>query len=174
LTLQRIRLTTPRMTTAHDFEAKTIDGTNKSLADYAGKALLVVNVASKCGLTPQYTKLEALHQQYGARGLVVIGFPCNQFGGQEPGTEAEIKTFCESKYDVTFPLFSKVDVNGASQHPLFAWLESQPTSPDGPGDITWNFAKFLIGKDGSVVARFSPKEDPSGAKVTSAIESAIG
>jgi glutathione peroxidase len=162
------------MTSAHDFEAKTIDGTNKSLADYAGKALLVVNVASACGLTPQYTALEALQKKYGAKGFTVLGFPCNQFGAQEPGTEAEIKTFCETKFDVTFPLFSKVDVNGAKQHPLYAWLEAQPTSPDGPGDITWNFAKFLIGKDGSVLARFKPKEDPSGEKVVAAIESAIG
>jgi glutathione peroxidase len=162
------------MTTAHDFHAKTIDGTDKSLADYAGKALLLVNVASKCGLTPQYEKLEALHRKYADRGLVVLGFPCNQFGGQEPGTEAEIQTFCQSKYDVTFPMFSKIDVNGATKHALYAWLESEPTKPEGPGDITWNFAKFLVGKDGRVVARFSPKEDPSGEKVASAIEAALG
>lgn len=162
------------MTTAHDFHAKTIDGTDQSLGDYAGKAVLVVNVASKCGLTPQYAKLEALQQQYGARGFAVLGFPCNQFAGQEPGTEADIKAFCQTKYDVTFPLFSKIDVNGQNRHPLYAWLEAQPTTPEGPGDITWNFAKFLIGKDGNVVARFSPKEDPSGAKVVAAIESALG
>ncbi len=162
------------MTTAHDFHAKTIDGTDKSLGDYAGKALLVVNVASKCGLTPQYEGLEALQKKYGDRGFAVLGFPCNQFAGQEPGAEADIKTFCQSKYDVTFPLFSKVDVNGETKHPLYAWLETQPTSPEGPGDITWNFAKFLIAKDGSIVARFSPKEDPSGAKIVAAIESALG
>jgi glutathione peroxidase len=162
------------MTTAHDFQAKTIDGNEQSLADYAGKALLVVNVASKCGLTPQYTALEALQQKYGPKGFAVLGFPCNQFAGQEPGTEADIKTFCQSKYDVTFPLFAKIDVNGESKHPLFAWMESAATTPEGPGDVSWNFGKFLIGKNGEILARFSPKEDPGGAKITSAIESAIG
>jgi len=162
------------MTSVHDFHAKTLDGSDLSLADYRGRVLLIVNVASRCGLTPQYEKLEALYRRYQARGLSVLGFPCNQFGAQEPGTEAEIKTFCSTKYDVTFPMFGKVDVNGASAHPLYAFLTSQPTKPEGPGNIAWNFGKFLVGKDGSVIARFAPTEDPTGAAVTGAIESALG
>ena len=161
------------MTSVHDFEAKTIEGQDKSLADYRGKALLVVNVASRCGLTPQYEKLEALYRRYGDRGLVVLGFPCNQFGAQEPGTEAQIKTFCSTKYDVTFPMFGKLDVNGSSAHPLYAFLTAEPTSPDGPGDVKWNFAKFLVGRDGRVLARFAPTEDPMSAPTTSAIEAAL-
>ncbi len=162
------------MTNVHDFHAKTIEGQDENLASYDGKALLIVNVASRCGLTPQYEKLEALHRRYEGRGLVVLGFPCNQFGAQEPGTEAEIKTFCSTKYDVTFPMFSKVDVNGSSAHPLFAFLTAQATKPEGAGKISWNFGKFLVGKDGNVVARFAPTEDPTSTTVTSAIESALG
>jgi glutathione peroxidase len=161
------------MTTVHDFHARAIDGTDKNLADYAGKALLVVNVASRCGLTPQYEKLEALHRRYGGRGLEVLGFPCNQFGAQEPGTEAEIQTFCSTKYDVTFPMFAKVDVNGGAAHPLYAFLTAEATKPDGAGSVKWNFAKFLVGKDGRVLARFAPTEDPTGQAITAAIESAI-
>src|SRR5207344_680425 len=147
----------PGMTTVHDFSAKTIDGADRSLRDYDGKALLLVNVASRCGLTPQYDKLEALYRRYEGRGLVVLGFPCNQFGAQEPGTEAEIKTFCSTKYDVTFPLFAKVDVNGKDRHPLYAWLTGLDTKPDAAGDVLWNFAKFLVDGEGNVVARFGPK-----------------
>ena len=161
------------MTTAHDFTAKTIDGADRTLADYRGKALLVVNVASRCGLTPQYDKLEALHRRYEGRGLRVLGFPCNQFGAQEPGTEEEIKTFCSTKYDVTFPLFAKVDVNGASAHPLYAFLTSEPTKPDGPGSVKWNFAKFLIGRDGAVIARYAPTDDPMSPAIAGAIEAAL-
>jgi len=161
------------MTTVHDFHARTIDGSDKNLGDYAGHPLLVVNVASRCGLTPQYEKLEALHRRYGARGLVVLGFPCNQFGAQEPGTEAEIKSFCSTKYDVTFPMFGKIDVNGPSAHPLYAFLTAAKTQPDGAGEVKWNFAKFLVAKDGHVLARFAPTEDPTGATITGAIESAI-
>ena len=119
------------MANTHDFTATTIDGTAKPLKDYAGKALLIVNVASQCGLTPQYAGLQELHEKYGARGLAVLGFPCNQFGGQEPGSEGQIKTFCETKFGVTFPMFAKVEVNGAGRHPLYAFLTSQSTSPDG-------------------------------------------
>jgi glutathione peroxidase len=162
------------MTTVHDFRVKTIDGAERALSDYAGKALLVVNVASRCGLTPQYTALEALYREEKARGLEVLGFPCNQFGAQEPGTEAEIKTFCSTKYDVTFPLFAKIDVNGASAHPLYAFLTAEATQPDGPGKVGWNFAKFLVGKDGKVLARFAPTEDPAGAKIRAAITAALG
>ena len=161
------------MTTAHDFKAKTIDGSDKALKDYAGKALLVVNVASRCGLTPQYEGLQALYQQYRARGLEVLGFPCNQFGAQEPGTEDEIKTFCDTRYNVTFPLFAKLEVNGGGRHPLYAFLTAQPTQPDGPGDIVWNFAKFVIDKQGKVVARFSPTVTPSDPELVQTIERAL-
>jgi len=161
------------MTTAHDFELDSIDGKKVSLAAYRGKAILIVNVASKCGLTPQYTGLEELYRANKDRGLVVLGMPCNQFAGQEPGTEAEIKTFCESRYDVTFPLFAKLDVNGEKRHPLFAWLTTQATQPDGPGDIKWNFAKFLIGKQGEVVARFAPTTAPASEGVVEAVDRAL-
>ena len=157
------------MTTAHEFTLKTIKGTDKKLADYQGKALLVVNVASKCGFTPQYEGLEALHKRLAPQGLAILGVPCNQFGKQEPGTEAEIATFCEVNYGVTFDLFTKVDVNGAAAHPLFQWL----TSTTG-GPIKWNFAKFVIGKDGAVVKRFDSGTKPDSAELASAIAQALG
>jgi glutathione peroxidase len=160
------------MTTLHDFQVKTIEGQNKSLRDYSGHPVLVVNVASRCGLTPQYTALEALHQRFKARGFEVLGFPCNDFGAQEPGSDAEIKTFCESKYHVTFPLFSKLHVKGEERDPLYSFLTSQPTAPDGPGDIAWNFAKFLVGSDGRVLARFSPQTAPDAPELISAVEAA--
>jgi glutathione peroxidase len=158
------------MTNVHDFSAATIDGAAKPLKDYAGKTLLIVNVASQCGLTPQYAGLQKLYEHYRGRGLEVLGFPCNQFGSQEPGTEAQIKTFCESRFGVTFPMFAKLEVNGAGRHPLYAHLTTQATQPDGPGDIQWNFAKFLIDKQGSVVARFPPTTAPDAPELTSAIE----
>jgi len=161
------------MTTLYDFTAKTIDGTETPLRNYAGKTLLVVNVASQCGLTPQYDGLQKLYEQYHGRGLEVLGFPCNQFGAQEPGTETQIKTFCETRFGVTFPLFAKLDVNGAARHPLYAFLTAQPTQPDGPGDIQWNFAKFLIDKSGQVVARFSPTVAPAAPELKQAIEQAL-
>lgn len=157
------------MSTLHDFQASTIDGTDKTLADYRGKAVLVVNVASQCGLTPQYAKLQELHEKYGSRGLEILGFPCNQFMGQEPGSESDIKTFCETKFGVTFPMFSKIDVNGAGAHPLYQWLKAET----GGGEITWNFEKFLISKDGSIVQRFSPKTAPDAPDVVRAIETAL-
>ena len=162
------------MTTLYDFSAKTIDGKDQSLRDYAGKVALVVNVASQCGLTPQYGGLEELYGNFKDRGLVVLGFPCNQFGGQEPGTEGEIKTFCETKFGVTFPLFGKVDVNGPNRHPLYAFLTGEPTTPDGPGDILWNFAKFLIDRQGKVVARFGPATAPVSEEVLGALEKQLG
>ena len=161
------------MANIHDFTAKTIDGTDKALKDYAGKALLVVNVASQCGLTPQYEGLQKLYEQYRGRGLEVLGFPCNQFGSQEPGTEGQIKTFCETRFGVTFPMFAKLEVNGTGRHPLYNFLTAQPTQPDGPGDIQWNFAKFLIDKKGNVVARFSPTVTPSSAELVQAVEQAL-
>ncbi len=161
------------MASIHDFSAVTVDGDDKNLADFAGKTLLVVNVASECGLTPQYKGLEELHRRYKGRGFAVLGFPCNQFAGQEPGSDEEIKTFCETRFDVTFPLFSKIDVNGDERHPLYGFLTSQETQPDGPGDIKWNFAKFVVNKQGEVVARFDPGVEPTDKAVTTAIEEAL-
>lgn len=157
----------------YDFRVKDIDGADRSLGDFKGKALLVVNVASKCGLTPQYAALEALYEKYRTQGLEVLGFPCNQFAEQEPGSESEIKEFCSTTYQVTFPLFAKLDVNGAKRAPLYAWLTSQATEPDGPGDIQWNFAKFVVGRDGRVAARFAPQTAPDAAEVVRAIETAL-
>jgi glutathione peroxidase len=157
----------------HDFTQKTIDGREQALADYEGKALLVVNVASRCGLTPHYAGMQALHDEYASRGFSVLGFPCNQFAGQEPGSEADIKAFCETRFGVTFPLFAKLDVNGAARAPLYAWLTSQPTQPDGPGDVAWNFAKFVVGKDGRVVARFNPRTEATAPEVRAAIDAAL-
>ncbi|MBB5353230.1 glutathione peroxidase [Haloferula luteola] len=150
---------------------KTIEGKETSLAAYHGKVVLVVNTASKCGLTPQYEALEALYQRFKDQGLVVIGFPCNDFAGQEPGTADEIVTFCKTKYDVTFPLMEKIHVKGPEQHPLYTAL----TGKEGafPGDVAWNFGKFLISKDGKPLQRFEPRTTPDSPEVTSAIEAAL-
>jgi glutathione peroxidase len=162
------------MTTLHDFTVASIDGHDTALSSYRGKVLLVVNVASRCGLTPQYAGLEELYREYKSRGLEVLGFPCNDFGAQEPGSEAEIMTFCSSTYDVTFPMFAKLHVNGKARAPLYAFLTSQNTKPEGPGDITWNFGKFVIGKDGAVLARFSPTTLPVAEELVKTIEHALG
>ena len=150
---------------------KTITGKETSLADYKGKVVLVVNTASKCGLTPQYEALETIYDKYRKKDFVILGFPCNDFGNQEPGTEKEIRSFCKDKYDVSFPLMEKVHVKGPEQHPLYAAL----TGKDGafPGDVAWNFGKFLIGKDGKPIARFEPKTTPDSPEVTGAIEKAL-
>jgi glutathione peroxidase len=148
------------MTTAYDFQATDIDGKTVSLSDYRGKALLIVNVASKCGFTPQYAGLEKLWQDYRERGLMVLGFPCDQFGSQEPGDEAEIKNFCSLTYDVDFPMFAKIDVNGDQAHPLWQWLKKEKGGLLGIGAIKWNFSKFLVGRDGKVIERFAPTDKP--------------
>jgi glutathione peroxidase len=148
------------MTTAYDFSAKTIDGKEQSLADYRGKAMLVVNVASKCGFTPQYTGLEALYRKFKDKGIVVLGFPCDQFGHQEPGDENEIKNFCSLTYDVTFPMYAKVDVNGAKAHPLYQWMKEEKSGFLGTEGIKWNFTKFLIDRNGNVVKRYAPTDTP--------------
>jgi glutathione peroxidase len=150
---------------------KDIDGKPTSLKPYEGKVLLIVNVASRCGFTPQYEGLEALQKKYEAQGFTVLGFPCNDFGSQEPGTPEEIKTFCSAKYNVTFPLFEKLHVKGDEQHPLYAALTG-PASPF-PGKITWNFNKFLIGRDGKIIDRFDSKDKPESDKVTKSIEKAL-
>ena len=162
------------MATLHDFEVRAIDGQSQALRDYAGRALLVVNVASRCGLTPQYSALEALQQRFRNRNFSVLGFPCNDFAGQEPGTDAEIKAFCDTRYQVSFPLFSKLHVKGPEQAPVYAFLTQQQSAPDGPGEVSWNFAKFLVGGDGKVLARFSPATKPDAPELISAIEQAIG
>lgn len=144
----------------YDFKAKTIDGKEVPLSDFRGKALLIVNVASRCGFTPQYEGLEALHEKYSARGFEVLGFPCNQFGGQEPGAEGEIKSFCEAKFGVKFPLFSKVDVNGPQAHPLFKYLTSAKPGILGTEIVKWNFTKFLVDRRGQPVKRYAPNVEP--------------
>ncbi len=159
--------------TIHEFELKNIDGKAQKLSAYKGRVVLVVNVASKCGLTPQYKGLEALYEEKQDAGFVVLGFPCNQFGGQEPGSDADVAAFCSTKYDVSFPMFSKLDVNGEGRAPLYAWLTAEKTEPDGPGDIAWNFAKFVVGKDGRVKARFNPRVEPSSAELKAAIDAAL-
>lgn len=161
------------MTTAYDFSAPSIEGKDTDLGEYAGKVLLIVNVASKCGLTPHYEGLEALHKELASEGLRVLGFPCNQFGAQEPGDEDEIRAFCTTNYGVDFPMFSKLDVNGAGRHPLYAWLTEQSAGPDEAGDIKWNFAKFVVGRDGAVVARFSPMTEPGDRALRAAIVGAL-
>jgi glutathione peroxidase len=157
----------------HDFTVKTIDGATKSLADYKGQVLLIVNVASQCGLTPQYKGLEELHEAFGPRGLRVLGFPANDFGAQEPGTEAEIKTFCTTNYGVGFDMFAKVKVKGEGTAPLFDYLQSPSTNPSFGGPIKWNFNKFLVGKNGEVLGRFEPQVEPTSADVKQAIEKAL-
>jgi glutathione peroxidase len=147
-------------TTAYDFEAQSIDGRPVSLNDYAGKVLLVVNTASACGFTPQFGGLQLLHERYKDRGLVVVGFPCNQFGSQDPGSNAEIGQFCERNFGVSFPMMSKVDVNGSKADPLFKWLTTEAPGLLGIKAIKWNFTKFLVGKDGRVVKRYAPQDAP--------------
>ena len=158
------------MPTLTDFSATTLDGPPQDLEAYVGQVVLVVNTASQCGFTPQYTGLEELWQTYGEQGLVVLGFPCDQFGGQEPGSEAEIGAFCQKNYGVTFPMFSKVEVNGDGAHPLFEWLRSETGGLLG-SRIKWNFTKFLVGRDGQVVKRYAPTTEP--AKLAGDIEAAL-
>ena len=154
----------------YDIPVKTLSGEDSSLGALAGKTLLVVNVASKCGLTPQYTALEALHSRLADRGFSVVGFPCNQFMGQEPGTAEEIEEFCSTTYGVTFPMFEKIEVNGEGRHPIYDELTSVPDASGKAGDIQWNFEKFLLGPDGAVVARFRPQTVPDDPEVLAAIE----
>jgi glutathione peroxidase len=154
-----------------DVPVTTIDGDETTLNGYQGKALLVVNVASKCGFTKQYAGLEKIHEEYADRGFAVLGFPCNQFGGQEPGTEKEIQEFCSTTWNVTFPLFAKVDVNGSERHPLYAELTKAPKQNGEHGDIDWNFEKFLVSPEGEVVGRFDSRTEPQDPAIVEAIES---
>ena len=156
--------------TLYDIPVKTLSGQDSSLGALAGKTLLVVNVASKCGLTPQYAALEALHSRLADRGFSVVGFPCNQFMGQEPGTAEEIEEFCSTTYGVTFPMFEKIEVNGEGRHPIYDALTSVPDADGAAGDVQWNFEKFLLGPDGAVLARFRPRTVPDDPEVLAAIE----
>jgi glutathione peroxidase len=159
-----------KMASIYDFTMKNIDGEEVKLETYRGKVALLVNVASRCGYTPQYEGLESVYGKYKDKGFVILGFPANNFGSQEPGTDQEIKTFCSTTYGVTFPMFSKISVKGSGIHPLYQYLT---TDSGFPGEIGWNFAKFLVGKDGKVLARFSSSDEPDGDKITGAIEKAL-
>ncbi|WP_137893799.1 glutathione peroxidase [Ramlibacter sp. 2FC] len=159
------------MTTAYDFDAPRIDGRPQPLAAWRGQVLLIVNTASACGFTPQYAGLEQLHKAYGPRGLVVLGFPCNQFGRQEPGPEHEIAAFCASNYGVDFPMMAKLEVNGPGVHPLYRWLKDQAPGLLGTRAIKWNFTKFLVGRDGRVLRRYAPRTPP--AQLAGDIEAAL-
>ncbi|MBL8388292.1 MAG: glutathione peroxidase [Hydrogenophaga sp.] len=159
------------MPTIYDFEAQSIDGKPVPLSRYRGQPMLIVNTASACGFTPQFTGLEKLHQTYGERGLAVLGFPCNQFGSQDPGSNDQIASFCQLNYGVTFPMMSKIDVNGSDAHPLYRWLTAEAPGLLGSKAIKWNFTKFLIGKDGSVIKRYAPQDAPE--KLAKDIEAAL-
>jgi glutathione peroxidase len=159
------------MTDIHDFSARTIEGAEQSLAAYRGKVLLIVNVASRCGFTPQYTGLEALQRKYADRGFAVLGFPCDQFGAQEPGDENEIKNFCRLNSDVTFPMFAKIEVNGAGAHPLYSHLKSSAKGLLGSESIKWNFTKFLVDRSGKVLKRYAPQDKPEA--IAADIEAAL-
>ena len=159
------------MATVHDFTLIDIDGNEQPMADFKDQVLLIVNVASECGLTDQYQGLQQLYESYEDKGFSVLGIPCNQFGAQEPGSDEAIKAFCSSKYSVTFPMFSKIKVNGPEQHPLYAFLTNDKAAY--PGEISWNFEKFLISKTGNVIARFEPRTPPVDPSVTRAIEDAL-
>ncbi|WP_232677260.1 glutathione peroxidase [Nocardioides sp. R-C-SC26] len=158
------------MSTLHDFNATSLDGAEVDLGTYSGQVVLVVNTASKCGFTPQYEGLQALYDQYGSQGFTIVGFPCDQFGHQEPGSEAEIGAFCQKNYGVTFPMMSKVEVNGDGAHPVYQWLRSEKSGLLG-GKIKWNFTKFLVGKDGQVIDRYAPTTKPE--KLAGDIEKAL-
>lgn len=160
------------MPSLYDFEALSIDGRPAPLQQYRGKPLLIVNTASACGFTPQFGGLEQLHKTYGDRGLVVLGFPCNQFGSQDAGTNAEIATFCQRNFGVSFPMMSKIEVNGAQAHPLYQWLTAEAPGLLGSKAIKWNFTKFLVGKDGRVIKRYAPQDAPE--KLAKDIEDALG
>jgi glutathione peroxidase len=157
----------------YDFTLSSIDGQPAPLSAYKGKAVLLVNVASRCGFTPQYTALESVYEKYKDRGLVIVGIPANNFGSQEPGTNQEIKTFCSSKYNVTFPMMSKISVKGTDQAPLYQFLTDKTAHPQTGGDIQWNFTKFLVGPDGRILARFEPDVTPDSPQVIAAIEAAL-
>ena len=158
-------------TTVYNFEARRIDGQDIALSQFRGKVMLIVNTASQCGFTPQFGGLEQLHESYAGKGLAVLGFPCNQFGAQDPGADSEIESFCQLNYGVTFPMMSKIDVNGPSAHPLYKWLTAEAPGLLGSKSIKWNFTKFLVGRDGRVIKRYAPLDKP--ADLAKDIEAAL-
>lgn len=162
-----------KMTSIYDIVVRDIDGKDVSLGNYKGKVLLIVNTASKCGFTPQYKGLQSLFEKYGSRGLMVLGFPANNFMGQEPGTNAEIKEFCSTTYNVTFPMFEKISVKGEDKHPLYRYLTEERTNPDFAGEISWNFNKFLIGRDGKILGRFGSRTKPEDPELIDVLEKAL-
>jgi len=159
------------MKSIYDFEAKSIQGDVIALSSYSGKAILVVNTASQCGFTPQFKGLESLHKTLGPKGLIVLGFPCNQFGSQDPGSNADIDTFCQTNYGVSFQMMEKIDVNGKNAHPLYAWLKEEAPGILGSEAIKWNFTKFLVGRNGQVIKRYAPQDNPE--SIASDIETAL-
>ena len=163
----------PQVQSVHDFAAKSIDGKDVALSDYKGKVLLIVNVASKCGFTGQYEGLQRLYEAHKEQDFVILGFPANNFLGQEPGTDAEIRQFCTLNYGVTFPMFAKISVKGKDMHPLYAYLTSKKTNPEFGGAISWNFNKFLVGRDGKIVARFGSRTKPEDKELVESVEKAI-
>lgn len=164
---------TDKVKSVYDFSLKDINGKDVKLKNYRGKVVMLVNVASKCGLTPQYEGLQKIYTKYQGQGFVILGIPANNFGGQEPGTNEEIKTFCSLKYNVTFPMFSKISVKGDDIDPLYKFLTDKQTNPEFGGDIAWNFNKFLVDRNGKIIARFSPKETPDSEKVIQTLEAAL-
>ncbi|HMQ03476.1 MAG TPA: glutathione peroxidase [Pyrinomonadaceae bacterium] len=164
----------PKEKSMYEFTLKDIDGKDIKLEKYRGNVVMLVNTASRCGLTSQYEGLQAIYDQYKDRGFVVLGFPANNFLGQEPGTDQEIKDFCTLNYKVTFPMFSKISVRGSDQHPFYTFLTNERSNPGFSGEITWNFEKFLVDREGKMIARFSPRTEPKAAEVTEAIEKALG
>ena len=171
--LSQVMFAEDKAATPLGFKVQSLDGKDVDLGQYKGKVVLIVNVASKCGLTPQYKALESLYTKYSDQGFVIVGFPCNQFHSQEPGTAEEIRKFCTSKYNVTFPLMAKVEVNGDGACDLYKYLKALDLKPKGPGEVTWNFEKFLVGRDGQVTARFQPKTTPDSPEVVKAIEAEL-
>lgn len=167
------RISAESPSSVHDFTMETITGDSLSLSEFHGKVLLVVNVASKCGFTPQYEGLQEIYEKYSEQGFAVLGFPANNFANQEPGTDSDIQEFCSTNYGVTFPMFSKISVKGEDQHPLYTYLTSEETNPEFAGEITWNFNKFLIGKDGQILNRFKSKDKPQSDKVIKSIKNAL-
>ena len=159
------------MSSIYDFEAQQINGKDMALSQFKGKVMLIVNTASKCGFTPQFGGLEELHKSYASKGLVVLGFPCNQFGSQDPGADGEIAEFCQVNYGVSFPMMGKIDVNGPAAHPLYKWLSAEAPGLLGSKSIKWNFTKFLVGKDGQVIRRYAPTDKP--ADMTNDVEAAL-
>ncbi len=173
IAVEKTTASAEKASSALGFKMNSLDGKEVDLSQYQGKVLMIVNVASRCGNTPQYTQLEALHEKYAKDGLEILGFPCNQFGSQEPGTAADIRKFCTDKYNVNFPMFAKIEVNGTGASPLYKYLTSLDLKPKGKGKVSWNFEKFIVGRNGDVVARFDPRTKPDSDEVMKVIDAEL-